>query len=280
MNALATSNRPDESFRPLRVALPPRWTAPADELDVDFHAHRLDEPFASRDLRALRPAILFVDGAGEHLVAWALTSDGRRILLALEPGAKDDAQACRAFLESLRARGLQDPLLVVSDGDATLWRECLDAFPSALVQRCLAHQVLSLTRHPGQHSRPIVLRALRAAYEAPTPALAQAMRADAIKRHAAAFPGLLASFDRSFDSCTAYLALPRSLHRVARSALTSEWMLVAERRAGPDAPLAELASAFARALAASRTVEISEEDCRLLDEMSERQRLGECAAAS
>jgi Transposase, Mutator family len=81
---------------------------------------------AGRDLSEFAEAYLFVDGVAERLhaglpreavlCAWGLTDDGRKVLLHLAPGTKEDTASCTAFFEDLKRRGLADPLLVVTDG--------------------------------------------------------------------------------------------------------------------------------------------------------------------
>lgn len=84
------------------------------------------EAFSKRDLSEHAIAYLYVDGIAERLrpgqkreavlAAWGIGVDGRKVLLALMAGSKEDVETVRAFFQDLRARGLGDPLLVVSDG--------------------------------------------------------------------------------------------------------------------------------------------------------------------
>jgi hypothetical protein len=84
------------------------------------------EAFANRDLSEFAVAYFFVDGVAERLhaglpreavlCAWGITEDGRKVLLHLAPGTKEDTASCTAFFEDLKRRGLADPLLAVTDG--------------------------------------------------------------------------------------------------------------------------------------------------------------------
>ena len=84
------------------------------------------EAFAARDLSEFAVAYFFVDGVAERLhaglpreavlCAWGITEDGRKVLLHLAPGTKEDTASCTAFFEDLKRRGLADPLLAVTDG--------------------------------------------------------------------------------------------------------------------------------------------------------------------
>ena len=79
-----------------------------------------------RDLSEYDIAYLFVDGIAERIrpgqrrepvmAAWGFTATGPRALLHLMAGSKEDAETVSAFFQDMRARGLGDPLLAVSDG--------------------------------------------------------------------------------------------------------------------------------------------------------------------
>lgn len=101
------------------------------------------QEFASRDLSEYDITYLFVDGIAERLrpgqrrepvlAAWGHTSSGAKVLLHLMAGSKEDAETVTAFFQDMRARGLGDPLLVVSDGvpgSSKRWRPVSRA-PSA-----------------------------------------------------------------------------------------------------------------------------------------------------
>src|SRR4029077_7043263 len=77
------------------------------------------EALATRDLSASAVAYFFVDGGAERLhaglpreavlCAGGITEDGRKVLLHLAPGTKEDTASCTAFFEDLKRRGLVDP---------------------------------------------------------------------------------------------------------------------------------------------------------------------------
>jgi putative transposase len=48
------------------------------------------------------------------------------------------------LLRDLKARGMNDPLLVISDGAPGLIRAIEEVFPKSLRQRCLAHRMRHL----------------------------------------------------------------------------------------------------------------------------------------
>ena len=97
------------------------------------------EAFGKRDLSEHAIVYLFIDGIAERLrpgqrceavlAAWGIGEDGRKVLLALMAGSKEDVETVRAFFQDLRARGLGDPLLVVSDAAPGIIRAIEECFP-------------------------------------------------------------------------------------------------------------------------------------------------------
>ena len=58
-----------------------------------------------------------------------ITEDGRKVLLRLAPGTKEDTASSTAIFGALKRRGLADPLLAVTDGAPGLIRAGETRFP-------------------------------------------------------------------------------------------------------------------------------------------------------
>ena len=79
------------------------------------------QAFKSRDLGEYEIAYLFIDGIAERLrpgqkrepvlAAWGFTLYGRKVLLHLMAGSKEDGETVSAFFQDMRARGLGDRLV-------------------------------------------------------------------------------------------------------------------------------------------------------------------------
>jgi transposase-like protein len=78
------------------------------------------------------------------IAAWGIGEDGRKVLLHLIAGSKEDTETVRAFFQDMRMRGFGDPLLVVSDGAPGVIRAIEECFPRSARQRCLAHRMRNL----------------------------------------------------------------------------------------------------------------------------------------
>ena len=198
------------------------------------------EAFAARDLSEFPVAYLFVDGVAERLhaglpreavlCAWGITEDGRKVLLHLAPGTKEDTASCTAFFEDLKRRGLPDPLLTATDGAPGLIRAVETCFPRALRQRCLAHRLRNLRSKAPESQWPEIAIRARACYEAASPALATLLREDFVQVYGRELPAVVQCFTDDFEACIAHLRFPLRHRKVVRTTNLLERLFLEERR--------------------------------------------------
>ena len=108
------------------------------------------QAWAGRRLEEVTLDYLFLDAsffrmhpgspAEPVLAAWGITTSGKPAFIGLAPGTGESADAWHSFLTDLKDRGLDSPLLVISDGAPGLIAAIEQAFPKALRQRCLVHR--------------------------------------------------------------------------------------------------------------------------------------------
>jgi putative transposase len=239
--------------------------------------------FASRDLSEHRLIYLYVDGVAERLhvgqareavlAAWGITQSGHKVLLGLAPGTKEDTPSCRDFLRDLKARGLLDPILVITDGAPGLIRAVEEVFPRSLRQRCLAHKVRNLqSKVPEERWREVKGYAI-SAYQAGSPAMAQLAREEFVKRFERELPSATACFLDDFEACAAHLRLPIAHRRVARTTNLLERLFGEDRRRtkviphafGERAVLKLMYASLIRASQNWRGIVISEFEVRQLE---------------
>lgn len=140
--------------------------------------------FAGRDLAGQPILYLFLDGVAERLhlgqprepvlAAWGITASGAKELLGLYSASKEDTTSARECLRDLKARGMNEPVLIATDGAPGLIRAVEEVFPQSLRQRCLAHKLRNLgAKVPEERWREVKAHAL-AAYQALSPLAARA----------------------------------------------------------------------------------------------------------
>lgn len=198
------------------------------------------EDFATRDLSDVQPLYLFLDGLAERLrpgakreailCAWAITWDGKKVLLHLTPGTKESTDCCKDLLADLKRRGLADPVEVVTDGAPGLIRAVEESFPASLRQRCLAHKMRNiLAKVPREHAAEM-RQLVHAIYEAPSLAMARTLRSDFVERYKTLYPSAVHCFEEDFDACIAHLHCPPAHRKVIRTTNLLERLFVEERR--------------------------------------------------
>ena len=112
------------------------------------------EQWKSRSLEGLEVVFLWVDGvyvkAGLEkekaalLVVIGGLSDGRKVVLAVEPGYRESTESWSEVLRDLKERGMNCPCLVTGDGNLGIWGALSNIYPDALEQRCWNHKVLNV----------------------------------------------------------------------------------------------------------------------------------------
>lgn len=118
-------------------------------LDEHFRAWR------SRDLSAERIVYLFLDGQYHALrsgtseregvlTIYGIREDGSPVLLHMATGPRESYDAWLGVLHELVARGLNEPLLVIFDGNPGLKRAVREVFPKARRQRCQVHKMRNI----------------------------------------------------------------------------------------------------------------------------------------
>jgi len=107
-----------------------------------------------RSLEGLQVVYLWVDGvyvkAGLEkqkaalLVVIGGLLDGRKVVLAVEPGYRESTESWSEVLRDLKERGMSCPCLVVGDGNLGIWGALANIYPRALEQRCWNHKMVNV----------------------------------------------------------------------------------------------------------------------------------------
>ena len=240
------------------------------------------EPFATRDLAEFEITYLFVDGIAERLhlgqpreavlAAWGILADGKKALLHLAPGTKEDTASCKEFFHDMRRCGLPDPLLVASDGAPGLIRAIEECLPRSVRQRCLAHKMRNLQSKVPEDVWPEFKARSAACYQAASPALARLLRDDIAASYAKDLPSAVACLDDDFEACIAHLRFPLGHRRAIRTTNLLERLFGEARRRtkviphafGERAVLKLIYAALIRAAERWRGIRITEFEHRQL----------------
>ena len=110
------------------------------------------EAFRKRDLSNEKLLYLELDGTylryhqgAERkepiLVATGYRADGTRVLLHIGVDNRESYENWKGVLQEMVARGMREPLLIVTDGNPGVLKAIAEVFPRSLKQRCQKHRL-------------------------------------------------------------------------------------------------------------------------------------------
>src|SRR4051795_13750797 len=182
------------------------------------------DAFRSRPLHHTTFPYVFLDATYLHVrrtasgqvtsmavvVATGVTADGGRKMLGLDVGDSEDEVFWRAFLRSLKERGLSGVRLVISDQHAGLVAALGRVFQRVAHQRCRVHFARNLLALVPKSPKDMVAAVFRTIFAQPTPEPVSATW-DAVRDQlAASFPKIGPLMDDAKAEVLAFSAFPRA----------------------------------------------------------------------
>ncbi len=192
---------------------------------------RLKEHFACwshRDLSDEHYAILFLDGfhlkvrlarrviSVPVLAILGVAEDGRKVLVALRLAASEASVHWKWLIDDLKARGLQAPDYVVSDGHKGL-TQAVKQWPEAKVQRCIQHKWENLKKHCPVHAHDELRRDWYTIVRAEGLLEARAAYAAFVRKWSQLVPAVARSLEEAGQGLLTFYLLPKSLWRSVRT---------------------------------------------------------------
>jgi putative transposase len=177
------------------------------------------EAWSRRSLRGLEPVYLWADGiyvkAGLEkdkaalLVIVAGLRDGRKVVLAVESGYRESAEAWGRMLRDLRSRGMNVPRLVVADGHLGIWAALSQVMPEVAEQRCWNHKLVNvldtLPRKMQSQARELLCRIPYAS----TRQEAEQLREEFRSRYGQQHPKAVETLERDWERLVAFYGFPK-----------------------------------------------------------------------
>jgi transposase-like protein len=166
-------------------------------------------------------------------VAIGVNLDGERDVLGLwlGPAGGEGAKQWATMLTELRNRGVSDALIVCCDGLKGLPESVRGTWPDATVQTCVVHMVRNSLRYASKKHWSAITRQMRAIYEAPTQAAAEANFAEFAEQWRDPYPAMIAAWESAWDEFVPFLDFPPELRRVVYTTNAIESLNAQFRRA-------------------------------------------------
>ena len=182
----------------------------------------------NRPLEAVYP-VVYVDGlmvsvrsgnnAGAvtrkcvHIVL-GVSCSGRQDVLGLWIEESEGARFWLKVFNDLKARGVQDILILCGDGLKGLPDAVESVFPNTDVQLCVVHQIRNATKFVSFKDRKAFCADMRPIYTAPTIEAAELALAEFAAKWEARYPMSIASWRNNWGALTTFFKYPVELRKI------------------------------------------------------------------
>lgn len=235
----------------------------ASQLQAEFDSWR------KRDLSGLKVVYLFLDaiylalrqGTNEKegvLCAYGILGSGKKVLLHVALGSRESYEAWLAFLHDMVARGLAEPLLVVSDKHKALRRAVKEVFPHAFRQPCLAHKMRNILCKLPRKVQKEMKKLVGQVFYASSYEEGLKLGKELVARFKDIYPSAMECLGEDLEQCLTYLKFPQAHWKAIRTTNLLERMFGEGRRRTKVIPRFPTESSglrllFATLVTASRT---------------------------
>lgn len=192
------------------------------ELDVQF------KQFRSRPIEEI--CYLFLDATYlkvRHngsvidmamLLAYGVTSVGKREILGASASLSEAEVHWREFLKELQSRGIRGLRLIVSDDHVGLRKARTAVFPSLPWQRCQFHLCQNAQSYaPKKSMKPEIAEAMRGIFNSPTLEIAREMKRQAIEKYGKRAPEFAKWLEENVEEGLTIFQFPKEHWRKIRT---------------------------------------------------------------
>ncbi len=142
------------------------------------------------------------------LVVIGAMSDGRKEVLAIQPGYRESTESWLKLLRDLRDRGLSVPLLLMADGGLPIWNAADQVWPQAAQQRCWNHKIINVLNDLPKHAQGKARALLTQISYAETQEEAEARRDTFVARHRDRYPEAVDTLERDWERMVTFYDFP------------------------------------------------------------------------
>jgi transposase-like protein len=177
------------------------------------------QAFCRQDLSNYDVVYIFIDAVYEPLrmlksraeaimVAWGILSDGRKVLLSIRHGNKESFDNCLEIFRDLKKRGMNDPVLGVTDGAPGMTKAFNEVLHKTLRQRCLFHKKGNILSKVPSTIISEMKADLNAVYYASNRKTALRNAQEFIQKYRLPYPSAVECFEDDLDACLQHLRCP------------------------------------------------------------------------
>ena len=147
-------------------------------------------------------------------LAVGLKMDGKKEVLGMWLGGSEAASFWMGVLTDLKARGVEDILITVTDNLKGFTKTISSVFPEAATQICVVHQIRNASKYIVWKDRKAFAKAMRPVYEAPNREAAWAALEDMDKRWGAKYPYAIKSWKDNWEELSTFFDFPAEIRKI------------------------------------------------------------------
>ena len=151
------------------------------------------------------------------MIAYAINAGGHREVLGFGAFPNESKETWKAFLDSLKNRGLQNVRMFISDAHEGIKYAIAHVFPDTPWQRCQFHFIRNIIdKTPKQHIEGLKLE-LREMFDSKTIKIARSKRDSIISEYRDVAESAMNCLDEGFDDAMTVMVLPEKVRKKART---------------------------------------------------------------
>ena len=147
-------------------------------------------------------------------IAVGLRRDGRKEVLGLWLGKNESASFWQGVLTDIKARGVEDILITVTDNLNGFTDTIKNVFPLSSTQICVVHQIRNATRYVVWKDKKAFTRDMKQIYNAPTKQAAEAALNDFSDKWNAKYSYAVKSWKSNWDELTVFFDFPIEIRTI------------------------------------------------------------------
>ena len=147
-------------------------------------------------------------------VLLAINKEGKKEVIGIYVGENESAKVWAGILNDLRNRGIEDILIICSDGLTGITEAINATYPNADYQRCIVHQIRNSMKFVPYKDRKELANDLKCVYTAPNEELGyqELIRLD--EKWSKKYPTAIKSWVNNWDKLNTFFKFPPELRKI------------------------------------------------------------------
>jgi putative transposase len=206
--------------------------------------HTLEGEYQAWKSRPLSPRYeyVFADGTyftviydGEGckmpiLVVIGIKSDGIREVLGFSVGDRENQRAWEGVFEDLKARGVEEVGLLITDGGKAMLNALSSKFPGVKRQRCVKHKMENVLSYVPKKQREAVGEELKAIFYQESREKAEEMAHAWCQKYRREYPTAVECLWRDYEACLTFYSFPPQHWKAIRTTNAIERLIEEVKR--------------------------------------------------